>query len=385
MTLARGSDLPESEAVTDWEASINKDARTLGRLLGLLPSLTKITGHVGEDACIEEILGRALLIARAPNNLTVFELHADVKYFRDARSLKWGPLFRPRFLSLMKALFLGRFSMLETPRLREGVCYLKEETNSELFINAMAAGQLSRIRQLRVEGGLHVDVLVRAFGRSLEGGRQQVFLEEFVMDPATSREQHGSKPGYFGHLPQLLRLTPFIRLKSLAILAGPWSKAAIREQIEILASYIEHTEGAPCIEEIQVRLDRSDPGFHRLNTPLMEGKVPNLRRLTIHNASGPTFQQLGVIYRMNGLDKLIELHFERPAFDEASMRAWMDGVKSADHAGAALEVLAFHKEVVTPTPNGRGVKCRFKPGTNCRFKRVPGGPQRRCISQFADS
>lgn len=111
INLARGSDLPESEAVTDWETSIKKHSRILGRLLGLIPSLTEITGHVCEDACIEEILGRALLIAPAPNNLTVFRLHTDVKYFRAAGSLGWSVLFRPRLLSnsLGESLVLRSF------------------------------------------------------------------------------------------------------------------------------------------------------------------------------------------------------------------------------------------------------------------------------------
>ena len=70
----------------------------------------------------------------------------------------------------------------------------------------------------------------------------------------------------------------------------------------------------------------------------MEGKVPISGALRFTTPAVLPFKQLGVIYRMNGLDKLIELHFERPAFDEASMRAWMDGVKSADHAGGASVV-----------------------------------------------
>lgn len=217
--------------------------------------------------------------------------------------------------------------MLEALRLCEDVWYLKEERNSELFINAIATGQLSRIRQLRVQGGLHVDVLVRAFGKSLECRRQQAFLEEFVMDPAISREQYGSGSRYFGHLSQLLRLTPFSRLKSSAILCESWNETAITEQLEILASYFEHEEGAPCLEEIQVVLDKSDPDFGRLIAPLVEGgKAPNLRCLTIHNISGLALEQLGAIYRTSGLARLIELHLEKPTFDEASVHGWTDRV-----------------------------------------------------------
>ena len=166
-----------SQSVTVWEARVDSHAQVLGGLLRRLPALIDITGDRA-GSCAEEMLGRALLNFPTPSKLTAFGLYAG-----DQLAPRWryySPAScHPRFCpdSLTKALDLDHFNMLEDLRLCEDVWCLKEERNSEVFINAIAAGQLSRIRKLRIRGGLYVDVLLLAFQRALEAERQQACLE----------------------------------------------------------------------------------------------------------------------------------------------------------------------------------------------------------------
>jgi len=121
--------------LAQWKAYMDNYAINLQKIPGLFPMLTEIIGSIREDACFEEILGRALLKASAPSKLTVSNLHAaesssskthpfsgylPMQQPPDYSPYRYRP-FRKTPNSLTKALALGRLPMLENLQICEHI------------------------------------------------------------------------------------------------------------------------------------------------------------------------------------------------------------------------------------------------------------------------
>jgi len=139
--------------------------------------------------------------------------------------------------------------MLENLQICEHVWKLKNEKNTELFINAIATGHLAGLRCLQVGAGHHFDILLRAFELRLKSTGQQIFLEEFVIDPALQR--YGVSEPFV--ISRMLNLECSSRLKVLDV-SSMSDISPYWEGINIIASYIEHTQGAPCLERTRIAL-----------------------------------------------------------------------------------------------------------------------------------
>ena len=99
----------------------------------------------------------------------------------------------------------------------------------------------------------------------------------------------------------------FSRLKVLDAFTGS-ERFASGDEMKIITSYIEHTQGAPCLERTRIALYRMDPYFKPLVAPLMEGGLCNLKQLTIDGVGDEVPEELGDVYRAGGLTKLTELY-----------------------------------------------------------------------------
>ena len=63
--------------------------------------------------------------------------------------------------------------------------------------------------------------------------------------------------------------------------------------------------------------------------------------MKLENVDGLLLDQLGDIYRGNGLAKLTFWQFSGGSLTEATVRAWMDGVLASEHKGVAHEDLTI--------------------------------------------
>lgn len=73
----------------------------------------------------------------------------------------------------------------------------------------------------------------------------------------------------------------------------------------------------------------------------INGGLANLTHLSLYNMNGQYFEQLGNVYLANGLSKLQKLIFKYSDIDKQSLKAWLKGVLSSSHKGAALRELVY--------------------------------------------
>jgi len=136
-----------------------------------------------------------------------------------------------------------------------------------------------------------------------------MFLEEFVIDPALQR--YGVSEPFV--ISRMLNLECFSRLEVLDV-SSMSDISPYWEGINIIASYIEHTQGAPCLERTRIALRMlPDKFLEPLVAPLMEGGLCYLKQLTINGVAESILEKLGDIYRVGGLAKLTELYLDNPS------------------------------------------------------------------------
>lgn len=233
---------------------------------------------------------------------------------------------------LAQGLAEGRF-----PGLESVLCwrFLDHPTNAQLCQQALMALRLPRLRELFLCTGPGFDAWRRCMlDQPADVMRRQAPMKEL------SIEDDGDLDGAQG-LDAMLRLPCFARLESIYSYMGREDTEA--HMLGVVARYIQHTGGAPCLRTLELDASTSTTdGLGPLVRALGSG-APNLDYFSLPYVDSHKFEDLGAIYAAGGLARLRELVLKYAEVTEEGLAAFLRGVGFSPHQGAALEKLVVNQ------------------------------------------
>lgn len=246
-----------------------------------------------------------------------------------SRSVSIPPgLTSPLATAIVKARLPFVRSLHLTPSLKQkNIGYLWQPQNIAYIVTAIERGYLSRLTELEVMAGEAVSRFYQAFRKRFLNGEKTRAITghpSFQADLRMLIVKQEDNFGYsWGPLQELLSLTAFGHLKCLHILCSTKDDITIKNQLKILATYLQLTQGAPYLKSLSIHVG---PGHQNrcsmgpLLELLMNDAAPNLDELLLGHFDMYAFQELGSLYRAGRFANLKTLGLLSPGLDAVNVR-----------------------------------------------------------------